>query len=139
MKQLIKNATVFYDSQFTRKDILINDGIIAEISNSLASECADVLYDFENCYVFPGVTDLHVHLREPGFSYKETIKTGTMASARGGYTTICSMPNLSPVPDSVAHLQEQIDIINKDAVINVHPYASITVGQMGENSQTLQK
>ena len=137
MKQLIKNATVFYDSQFTRKDILINDGIIAEISNSLAPECADVVYDFENCYVFPGFTDVHVHLREPGFSYKETIKTGTMASARGGYTTVCSMPNLSPVPDSVTHLQEQIDIINKDAVINVYPYASITVGQIGEKLSDL--
>ena len=139
MKQLIKNATVFYDSQFTRKDILINNGIIAEISNSLAPECADVVYDFENCYVFPGFTDVHVHLREPGFSYKETIKTGTMASARGGYTSVCSMPNLNPVPDSVEHLQKQIDIINKDAVINVYPYASITVGQMGEKLSALEE
>ena len=139
MKQLIKNATVFYDSQFTRKDILINNGIIADISDSLASECADVVYDFENCYVFPGFTDVHVHLREPGFSYKETIKTGTMASARGGYTSVCSMPNLNPVPDSVEHLQEQIDIINKDAVINVYPYASITVGQKGEKLSALKE
>ena len=80
---------------------------------------------------------MHVHLREPGFSYKETIKSGTLASARGGYTSVCSMPNLNPVPDSVKHLQEQIDIINKDAVINVHPYASITVGQMGEKLSDL--
>ena len=137
MKQLIKNATVFYDSQFTRKDILISNGIIAEISNSLVCDCADVVYDFENCYVFPGFTDVHVHLREPGFSYKETIKSGTMASARGGYTSVCSMPNLNPVPDSVEHLQEQIDIINRDAVINVFPYASITVGQMGEKLSDL--
>lgn len=137
MKQLIKNATIFYDSQFTKKDILINDGIIAEISTSLAPDCADVVYNFEDCYVFPGFTDVHVHLREPGFSYKETIATGTKASARGGYTSVCSMPNLSPVPDSVAHLQEQIDIINKDALINVYPYASITVGQMGEKLSDL--
>ena len=137
MKQLIKNATIFYDSKFVKKDILINQGIIAEISDSLAQECADVVYDFKNCYVFPGFTDVHVHLREPGFSYKETIKTGTMASARGGYTSVCSMPNLNPVPDSVAHLQEQIDIINKDAVINVYPYASITVGQLGERLSDL--
>ena len=89
MKQLIKNATVYYDSQFTKKDILINDGIIAEISNSLAPECADVIFNFEDCYVFPGFTDVHVHLREPGFSYKETIKSGTKASARGGYTSVC--------------------------------------------------
>ncbi len=132
MKQLIKNAIIFHNSQFVQKDILVNDGIIAEISDSLAPECADVVYNFKNCYVFPGFTDVHVHLREPGFSYKETIKTGTMASARGGYTSVCSMPNLKPVPDSVEHLQEQIDIIKRDAVINVYPYASITVNEMGE-------
>ncbi len=132
MKQLITNATVYLSSGFCKKDILIDDGIIAEISNSLAPNCADVIYDFNNCYVFPGFTDVHVHLREPGFSYKETIKTGTMACAHGGYTSVCSMPNLNPVPDSVEHLQQQIDIIKKDAVINVYPYASITVNQMGE-------
>lgn len=132
MKQLIKNATVFYNSKFAKYDILIDDGIIAEISDSLAPECADVVYNFKDCYVFPGFTDVHVHLREPGFSYKESIKSGTKASARGGYTSVCSMPNLKPVPDSVEHLQEQIDIINKDAVINVYPYASITVNEMGE-------
>ncbi len=132
MKQLIKNATVFYNLQFVKKDILIDDGVIAEISDSLAPECADVIYNFNNYYVFPGFTDVHVHLREPGFSYKETIKSGTCASARGGYTSVCSMPNLKPVPDSVEHLQEQLDIINRDAVINVYPYASITVNEMGE-------
>ncbi len=132
MKQLIKNATVYTDSAFCRKDILIDDGIIAEISDSIGSECADIVYNFENYYVFPGFTDVHVHLREPGFSYKETIKTGTLACAHGGYTSVCSMPNLKPVPDSVENLQKQIDIINKDAVINVYPYGSITVGQMGE-------
>ena len=132
MKQLIKNATVFFDLQFVKKDILIDDGIIAEISDSLVPECADIIYKFKDYYVFPGFTDVHVHLREPGFSYKETIKTGTMASARGGYTSVCSMPNLNPVPDSVEHLQEQLDIIEKDAVINVHPYASITANEMGK-------
>ncbi len=132
MKQLITNATVYLSSGFCKKDILIDDGIIAEISDSLAPNCADVIYDFNNCYVFPGFTDVHVHLREPGFSYKETIKSGSMACAHGGYTSVCSMPNLNPVPDSVEHLQQQLDIIKKDAVINVYPYASITVGQMGE-------
>ncbi len=82
--------------------------------------------------VFPGFCDVHVHLREPGFSYKETIRSGTRASARGGYTDVCSMPNLQPVPDSVEHLQQQLEIIRKDAVIGVHPYGAITVGQMGE-------
>lgn len=132
MKQLITNATVYFNSNFLKKDILIVDGIIAEISDSLAPECADIIYDFKDCYVFPGFTDVHVHLREPGFSYKETVKTGTLAAAHGGYTSICSMPNLNPVPDSVENIKKQLDIIEKDAVINVYPYASITVGQMGE-------
>lgn len=132
MKQLLRNAKVYFDSQFTLKDILICDGIIADISDSLPIGCADIVYNFKGYYIFPGFTDVHVHLREPGFSYKETIKSGTQASARGGYTSVCSMPNLKPVPDSVEHLQQQIDIIEKDAVINVYPYASITVNQMGE-------
>jgi dihydroorotase len=87
--------------------------------------------NFNNLFVFPAFCDVHVHLREPGFSYKETIKSGTSACARGGYTDVCSMPNLNPVPDSKEHLQAQLQIIEKDAVINVHPYASITVGQQG--------
>ncbi len=137
MKKLIIGATIYFNSQFVKKDILINDEIIAEISDSLAPECADVVYNFNNCYVFPGFTDVHVHLREPGFSYKETIKSGTMASAHGGYTSVCSMPNLKPVPDCAEHLQQQIDIIKNDAVINVYPYASITVNQMGEELSSM--
>ncbi len=82
--------------------------------------------------VFPGFCDVHVHFREPGFSYKETIETGSKASARGGYTAVCTMPNLNPVPDSAEHLKEQLDLIKENAVINVYPYASITVGQKGE-------
>ena len=82
--------------------------------------------------VFPGFCDVHVHFREPGFSYKETIKTGSMAAARGGFTDVCTMPNLKPVPDSLDNLKLQLDAINKDAIINVHPYASITKEQMGK-------
>jgi len=80
----------------------------------------------------PGFCDVHVHFREPGFSYKETILTGTKAAARGGYTAVCTMPNLDPVPDSVDHLKVQTDIIERDAVIKVYPYAAITVGEKGE-------
>ena len=83
-------------------------------------------------YVFPGFCDVHVHFREPGFSYKETILSGSRAAAHGGYTAVCTMPNLNPVPDSAEHLGEQLKIIEKDACINVYPYASITVGQQGE-------
>ena len=87
----------------------------------------------ENRYlILPGFCDVHVHLREPGFSYKETIRTGTMAAARGGYTAVCSMPNLNPVPDSLEGLKQQTDVIARDAVIDVLPYGTITKGQMGE-------
>ncbi len=82
--------------------------------------------------VFPGFCDVHVHFREPGFSYKETIASGSKAAAAGGYTAVCTMPNLKPVPDDAATLKEQTDIIDKDAVISVYPYGSITKGQRGE-------
>ena len=82
--------------------------------------------------VLPGFCDVHVHLREPGFSYKETIASGTRAAARGGYTAVCAMPNLKPVPDSIQGLSPQADAIARDAVIEVLPYGTITKGQMGE-------
>jgi dihydroorotase len=81
--------------------------------------------------VIPGLIDVHVHFREPGFFYKESIKTGSMASARGGYTSVCTMPNLKPVPDSLDNLKQQLDIIDKDAVIKVYPYGAITKGEQG--------
>jgi len=83
-------------------------------------------------FVFPGFCDVHVHFREPGFSYKETIAAGTRAAAHGGCTAVCTMPNLDPVPDSAAHLRAELDIIARDAVIGVYPYGAITVGQKGE-------
>ncbi len=88
--------------------------------------------DKNNIAILPGFCDVHVHFREPGFSYKETIKSGSLAAAHGGYTAVCTMPNLNPVPDSVENINKQIEIINKDAVIGVYPYASITVEQKGE-------
>ena len=98
-----------------------------------------VFFSDDNRYaVFPGFCDVHVHFREPGFSYKETIKTGSLCAAAGGYSDVCTMPNLNPVPDSQEHLKQQLDIIEKDAIINVYPYASITVGQMGERLSDMQ-
>ncbi|MBQ8409937.1 MAG: dihydroorotase [Clostridia bacterium] len=88
--------------------------------------------------VFPGFCDVHVHFREPGFSYKETIATGSLASAKGGYTDVCTMPNLNPVPDSMENLAQQIELIEKSAVIGVHPYGAITVGQKGEQIADLE-
>lgn len=107
--------------QFTKETVL---GAFPEFGASV--------YNSSQYMIFPGFCDVHVHLRQPGFSYKETIKSGTQASAHGGYTTVFSMPNLKPVPDSAEHLKEQLDIIKKDAVINVLPYGAITVGQNGE-------
>jgi dihydroorotase len=85
-----------------------------------------------NICILPGLADVHVHLREPGFSYKETIASGTAAAARGGYTTVCPMPNLNPVPDSLAHLQQELALIKRDARVQTVPYGAITVGQQGE-------
>ncbi len=107
--------------QFTKETVL---GAFSEFEASV--------YNSSQYMIFPGFCDVHVHLRQPGFSYKETIKSGTQASAHGGYTTVFSMPNLKPVPDSAEHLKEQLDIIKKGAVINVLPYGAITVGQNGE-------
>ena len=89
-------------------------------------------FDDERYIAFPGFCDVHVHFREPGFSYKETIKSGCAAAARGGYTAVCTMPNLSPVPDSGENLKIQTDIIKKDAFIHVLPYGAITIGEKGE-------
>lgn len=86
----------------------------------------------ENYIIVPGLCDVHVHFREPGFSYKETIASGSAAAAHGGYTAVCTMPNLNPVPDSAEHLQVQLDAIERGAAIKVLPYGAITVGEKGE-------
>ncbi len=94
-------------------------------------------FDSDNIVILPGFCDVHVHFREPGFSYKETIKTGCLSAANGGYTDVCTMPNLNPVPDSVESIKKQLEIIEKDAKIGVHPYASITVNQDGQELSDL--
>ena len=88
--------------------------------------------------ILPGFCDVHVHFREPGFSYKETMVTGSACAARGGYTAVCTMPNLNPTPDSVEHLQQQLDLINAGACIHVYPYGSITCGLKGEELADLE-
>ena len=92
-----------------------------------------------NYFILPGFCDVHVHFREPGFSYKETISSGSKAAAHGGYTAVCTMPNLNPVPDSAKNLNEQLSVIETDAVINVYPYASITVGQNGNTLSEMEE
>ena len=131
MEYLLKNGQVFTDGQFQRVDVLLRDGHIAAVGGSISSGGA-VSIDLGGAFVFPGLVDVHVHLREPGFSYKETIATGTMAGARGGYAHLGAMPNLNPVPDSRAHLQAELEAIARDARVHVHPYGAITVGEQGE-------
>ena len=99
----------------------------------IGDSCAALGRLNKNSYtLLPGFCDVHVHFREPGFSYKETIGTGSLAAAHGGYTTVCTMPNLNPVCDSPEHLAEQEALIRRDAVIDVRPFAAITLGQKGE-------
>ena len=128
MKYILKNANVFLDGKFICTDITVSQNKIEYIGVTDADYKA---FDCTGYHIFPGFTDVHVHLREPGFSYKETIKSGTLAAASGGYTAVCSMPNLNPVPDSIEKMKLQTDIIEKDAAISVHPYASITKGELG--------
>ena len=106
------------------------------VSNSLISDELSV-FNSTNYHIFPGFCDVHVHFREPGFSYKETITSGSMAAARGGYTAVCTMPNLNPVPDSLEHLKQQLNLIDDGACIHVYPYGAITVGEKGEELSDL--
>ncbi len=107
-------------------------GCSHDVIISAESFAVDALFPSNRYCIFPGFCDVHVHFREPGFSYKETILTGSKAAAAGGYTAVCTMPNLNPVPDSIEHLQLQLGKINQDSVIHAYPYGAITVGQMGE-------
>ena len=134
---LFANACMFDSGRFIHKDVVLADGALSfSAPCSVTASATDTV--FRNCYIFPGFCDVHVHLREPGFSYKETIASGTAAAARGGYTAVCSMPNLNPVPDSVPHLAEQLAIIERDAVIDVYPLGALTVGQMGKEAADLE-
>ena len=115
-----------------KADVAICNGIIERIAPLIETSDSDKVFSCEGKIITSGLVDLHVHLREPGFSRKETIATGTAAAAHGGFTTVCSMPNLEPAPDTREHLQEQLDIIERDAVIKVLPYATITRKRRGD-------
>lgn len=133
---VLANGFVFADGGFKRGDVLISgDKVISAGIQTTGFGDADVI-DCSNMYIVPGFADVHVHLREPGFSYKETIATGTAAAAHGGYTSICLMPNLNPVPDTMENIKAQLDIIAKDAVVKCYPYASITMGRAGKGEIT---
>ena len=131
MRLLLTGGNVFYDGAFKRQSLLLDGGLVIFPSSEAAIEKVDRIYQLNNMYIVPGFADVHVHLREPGFSYKETIHTGTLAAAKGGYTAVCSMPNLEPVPDCLENLKVQTDIIEREALVDVFPYASITKGRTG--------
>ncbi len=122
MKFVFSGASVFSgDSHLKKYDTFSADAAIDR----------DCFIDCSKYSIFPGFVDVHVHFREPGFSYKETIKTGSAAAARGGYTAVCTMPNLDPVPDSLENLGAQLDIIKRDSCIKTLPFGSITQGEKG--------
>ena len=131
MRALFKGAQVYRDNQFHLTDVIVHDGIIISISPDLPTDSVDSVFFLDGCYLAPSFCDLHVHLREPGFGYKETIADGTKAAAAGGFTTVCAMPNLDPVPDCLEHLEQELKIIRQDACIEVLPYAAITQGRRG--------
>ena len=127
MKTLIKNGKIIKkENQLISVDVWIEDGIIKAIGTHFDEANFDEVYDAKGHLISPGLVDVHVHLREPGFTYKETIKSGSKSAARGGFTTVCAMPNLNPVPDTPEKLKEVYDIIQRDAVVKVLQYAPIT-------------
>ena len=128
MKTRYTNARIFRRGRFEEGSLLVEGDRFAE---DMPTAAVDRTVDLGGRCVVPGLVDVHVHLREPGFPHKETIATGTAAAARGGYTTVCSMPNLDPAPDTPEHLHAQTDAIRRDALVRVLPYASITLGQRG--------
>lgn len=115
------------------KSVQVCDSLKEKFSRIVSEAVGGNLsFDGDEYTFLPGLCDVHVHFREPGFSYKETVATGSLAAAHGGYTDVCTMPNLNPVPDSTENLRVQLDLIRRDAVINVHPYGAITVNEQGE-------
>ena len=134
MKVLFKNAAIYENGNLRASDVLFDGSSLSAFSGDISS----VDRIFNNLLIIPGLCDVHVHLREPGFSYKETVETGTLAAAHGGYTAVLAMPNLSPTPDSVENLKLELDIIERDARIAVLPYGTITVGEVGRTVADLE-
>ena len=137
MRLLLTGGTVFRDGGFQPLDIAISQGRIVSVSPSLPRDGASVI-ELNHLTVVPGFVDVHVHLREPGFSYKETVASGTAAAAAGGYTAVCAMPNLNPAPDRPETLAPELEAIRRDAAVRVYPYGSITQGEKGESLSDLE-
>lgn len=133
MRYLLQNAQLLSSGGvFRAADVLLSGGRIVSIGDRISCPADAVSIDLHKAVLFPGFVDVHVHLREPGFSYKETIRTGTLAAAHGGFAHVAAMPNLDPVPDCAAALAVQRAIIEKDELVHVHPYGAVSVGEKGE-------
>ena len=130
-KLIIKGGTIVADGKSYVADILVADGKIAEIGNTIVADEETEVFDAKGCIVTYGLADVHVHLREPGYSVKETITSGTKAAARGGVTTVCSMPNLQPAPDAPETIAVEQQMIDEQAVIEVRPFATISSNRAG--------
>ena len=130
MTKLFRKAKVYENGTIKEVNMLFDGASVSVFSGDVFSFSPDSIID--NTVILPGFCDVHVHFREPGFSYKETIKSGSLAAAHGGYTAVATMPNLSPAPDSRENLDIQLDIIRRDACIKVIPYGTITVGESGD-------
>lgn len=131
MMALFRGALVYDNGSMKKSDMLFDGTSLSVFAGDVSAFDSSSVFD--NVVILPGFCDVHVHLREPGFSYKETIASGTAASARGGYTAVCSMPNLNPTPDCRENLEAQLEIIRRDACIAVYPYGTITMGEAGES------
>ena len=139
MRYLLQNAQLLSSGGvFRAADVLLSGGRIVSIGDRISCHADAVSIDLHKAVLFPGFVDVHVHLREPGFSYQETIRTGTLAAAHGGFAHVAAMPNLDPVPDCAAALAVQRAIIEKDALVHVHPYGAISVGEKGERLADLE-
>ncbi len=136
---IVDGIKVYENGEMRDAAAVVRGGRLEIVASAAAAGIDAPLFTLNNGILLPGFADVHVHLREPGFSYKETIASGTMSAAAGGFTAVCSMPNLSPVPDSDENLQQQLDIIQRDAAVHVYPYGAITVGEKGEELAALEE
>ena len=132
MKMYFKNALIYKDGTFTSVDALFDGNSFNILDHGIADTDIVDCPVYNNCYILPGFCDVHVHFREPGYLYKEDIESGCRAAVHGGYTAVCTMPNLDPTPDSVEHLGVQLNAIEQKANIAVIPFATITKGERGE-------
>ncbi len=138
MAYVLQGGKVFCGGICSAMNLRVEHGQVTAFGPIVSISPEDRVFYLNGAYIFPGFADVHTHLREPGFSYKETVSSGTRAAARGGFTRLCAMPNLNPVPDSLEHLQVQLELIRSDAVVHVVPFGALTVGEKGQTVADLE-